>query len=92
MRIEAADLEKSKHLKVIRLPDFTRHYDLQRLFACKSLRAIHLLCIESEMVNYHVKNGDPLSPFRDLIKWIEDGFQNTHGTTVKVDAKIVKPN
>jgi hypothetical protein len=91
LRFEATDLEKSKVLKVIRLPDLTRHYGLNQLFACKTLKTVHLECVESEMVAYFTRHGDPLSPFRDLIHWIQQGFRDAHGTEVQVDAKIIAP-
>lgn len=91
MRIEQADLEKSKQLRVIRLQDFTRHYDFGRLFAVRKLRKVQLQCIDSEMVSFWVQNGDPMGLFRELVSWIKTGFQGKVGRDIAVDAKIVKP-
>lgn len=91
LRIEIQDLERSKSLKVIRMSDLVRHYGLGQLFACKTLKTVHLVCYNSEMVAFWVGAGDPLSSFRDLIHWIQQGFAQTHGTRVEVDARVVTP-
>lgn len=92
LRIEPQDFEKSKQLKVLRLSDLIKHYDLNRLFNCRTLADIHLECINSEMVQFYAKSSDPLSPFHDLVHWIQRGFYDTQGREVYVDTRVINPH
>lgn len=89
LRLEPMEFDKSKQLKVLRLDNVIRHYDLERLLDCKNVKVIHLEVIESEMVAFYTKVGDPLSPLRDLIHWLERGFNNRHGKHVHIEAHII---
>ncbi|KAF2279650.1 uncharacterized protein EI97DRAFT_482329 [Westerdykella ornata] len=91
LRIEAEDLDRSKQLKVLRLNEIIRFYDLPRLFDCKSLRKINLQCITSDMVSRYTKGGHPLAPFMELVGWVRQGFVDVNGYPIEVTATIVNP-
>ena len=88
LRIEAYDVEKSKQLKVLRLQDVIKNYDLERIFRCKALKKVHLECYNSPMVQYFTRSSEPLSPFHDLQHWIQSGFMDFYGKNVEVDSKV----
>jgi hypothetical protein len=88
IRLEATDLEKSKQLRVLRLDDVVKRYDLARIFDCPRLTHVHLECINSEMVVFFARAADPLGPFRDLVHWIQRGYFDTHHHQIAVTSSV----
>ncbi|KAF2787698.1 hypothetical protein K505DRAFT_209536, partial [Melanomma pulvis-pyrius CBS 109.77] len=53
------NLRRSKQLKVLRMADVVRKYDLNRIFRCRNISLVRLICWDSAIVRYHSQNGDP---------------------------------
>jgi hypothetical protein len=67
LRMEnAGDLQSSKRLKVLRLAEVIAKYDLNKLLACRNLRMLNLVCLDSDRVRYHCSPTEPMSGFREL--------------------------
>jgi hypothetical protein len=92
VRMEEADFERSKMLKVLPVQSVVRHYDLARLFECRGLRVVRLHCVTSEMVSYYARQaGEPLDTFREVVAWVKRGFRDASERDVVVEAAVVTP-
>ncbi|KAF2703848.1 hypothetical protein K504DRAFT_519727 [Pleomassaria siparia CBS 279.74] len=86
IRLETGGLMiQSKDLRCLRLADVVRKYDIDRLFQVRTLRKVHLTCWDSQIVKFHVNNGDPLRCFRELESYIISGFYDIGS---RVDAEM----
>ncbi|KAF2014537.1 hypothetical protein BU24DRAFT_463318 [Aaosphaeria arxii CBS 175.79] len=82
-------LEMSKQLRVLHLSELINRYGLQDLFRCRSLEAVHLECIESDIVAYHVGEDDPTRPFYELVQYIRTVFKDRFDQNVAVTTRFI---
>lgn len=89
LKIEETDIEKSKELKVTRVADVVRKYDLSSVFKCTSLRILRLECFDSQIVDHFTGTVDQFSSFRELQYFFIDGFRQYCGREIQVCSKVI---
>lgn len=87
--MEETNLEGAKERILLPLGEVVRFFELNALFDCASLLRLHLRYIESPMISFFCKAGDPVDLFYALKAYIEQGFTRSHTQVVVVTAQTV---
>jgi hypothetical protein len=74
VELEATDPVAAKERKVLKLMDLVHKYELNGLFVCKHLRRLRLEFVESEMVGFFTKEGNPVDVLKELQMHFINGF------------------
>lgn len=66
--------EAAKERMVLSVGEIVRFYELSALFACGKLRRVRMEYVESGMITYFCKVGNPANVIRDMKAHLEQGF------------------
>jgi hypothetical protein len=92
MKLELTDLVKSKELRPLSCKDIVAKYGLLGLFACPRLQAVHLNCIDSDMVAYYCKTSNPTNVVHELAEWLKNEFKRRCGKDIVVTVGFTGAN
>lgn len=87
VEMERSDPVAAKERKVIRLMDVLDRYEMNGVFACRSLRRVRLEFVESDMVAFFTKDGNPIDVLKALQMHLINGFASNG---MKVFVELVR--
>lgn len=89
LAMERTDLEEeAKERILLPLGEVVRFYEIDALFACANLSHLHLVYIESPIIEYFCEIGHPIGVFYALKTHLDQRFTRDH-MRVRVTAQIV---